>query len=348
MTDAPQGPSGPAATGWRARHGRDDRLRAGLAGVVVALAAVGTAAYALAPPTPPVHVVVGRPVALPVVLTPPEPADRPLAMTLTPGDGAVVGVGQAVALRLGTPVTDRAARAVLERQLVVRTVPAVLGAWHWTSPTELRYRGAGFWPAGTQVTVTAAVTHVPVAPGVWVGGRRTTSFSVGAALTSVVDVQAHTMTVSRDGTVLRVLPASTGRPGSDTRSGTFVVLEKAAALVMDSATVDLPPGTPAYRTAVEDAVRITSSGTFTHGAPWSVASQGRRNVSHGCVNLSPVDAHWFFEQVRRGDVVTVVGSPTAASPTDAGSQDWSLTFDAWVAGSALAGGSGPGAPAGSW
>lgn len=149
------------------------------------------------------------------------------------------------------------------------------------------------------------------------------------------------MTVSRDGAVLRVLAVSTGRPGLDTRSGTFVVLEKSARRVMDSATVDLPPGTPAYRTAVEDAVRLTSSGTFTHGAPWSVPSQGRRNVSHGCINLAPADAHWFFSLATRGDLVTVVGSPVGPDPSDAGSRDWNVSFARWRAGSALGPGSSP-------
>lgn len=321
--------------GTGSRRSRDQRLRTGLAGLVVALVVVGTGAYALTPATPAPRVEVGPPTALPVVLPPAAPVDRPMAMTLTPGDGAVVGVGQVVSLRLGRPVTDPAARADLERQLVVTTVPPARGAWRWTGPTELRYRGARLWPAGTRITVSAQVAHVPVGPGVLVGGRRTTSFTVGAALTSVVDVQAHTMTVSRDGTVLRVLKASTGRPGLDTRSGTFVVLDRSADRVMDSATVDLPPGTPAYRTAVKDAVRITASGTFTHGAPWSVASQGRRNVSHGCINLAPADAHWFFEQTRRGDVVTVVGSPVPADPTDPGSEDWNVDFTRWQAGSAL-------------
>lgn len=327
--------TGAELTTWLARRSRDERLRVGLAGLVVALAAVGAGAYAVSPTarTPPVEV--GPPLALPAALAPAARPDRALAMTLTPGDGAVVGVGQAVALHLGTPVTDRAARAALERQLVVTSVPAVEGAWRWTGPSDLRFRSAGLWPAGTRVTVTAAVEHVPLASGVLVGGRRTTSFTVGDALTSVVDVQAHTMTVARNGTVLRVLRASTGRPGLDTRSGTFVVLEKAADRVMDSATVDLPSGTPAYRTAVKDAVRITSSGTFTHGAPWSVASQGVRNVSHGCVNLAPADAHWFFEQVRRGDVVTVVGSPAGPDLADAGSRDWNLSFSQWRSGSAL-------------
>ena len=144
------------------------------------------------------------------------------------------------------------------------------------------------------------------------------------------------MTVSLNGQVVRVMKASMGKPGFDTRNGTFVVLEKFANRVMDSATVDLPPGTPPYKTAVKDAVRITNSGTFTHGAPWSVRSQGRANVSHGCVNLSPVDAHWYFLQAKRGDVVTVVNSTTGPNLSDAGSQDWNMTFDQWKAGSALA------------
>ena len=174
-----------------------------------------------------------------------------------------------------------------------------------------------------------------LAPGVW-GTARTSSFRVGDTLSSVVDVAAHTMTVSLNGAVVRVMKASMGKPGFDTRNGNFVVLEKFADRVMDSATVDLPPGTPAYKTAVKDAVRITNSGTFTHGAPWSVSSQGRRNVSHGCVNLSPADAHWYYLNAKRGDVVTVVNSTTGPNLSDAGSQDWNLTFDQWRSGSALA------------
>jgi lipoprotein-anchoring transpeptidase ErfK/SrfK len=139
------------------------------------------------------------------------------------------------------------------------------------------------------------------------------------------------MTVRRDGAVLRVLRASMGKPQFATRNGTFIVLEKSRRRIMDSATVDLPPGTPAYRTAVEHAVRITNSGTFTHGAPWSVPSQGVRNVSHGCINLSPADAAWFFDLARRGDVVKVVNSSRGATSWDAGSRDWNMSYADWKA-----------------
>lgn len=262
--------------------------------------------------------------------------DRTLKVTVTPGDDAVVGVGQAVALRLGTPVQDPAARAELERRLQVTTVPAVTGAWRWMSSTELRYRAAEPWAPGTTISMSAALDRLQAAPGVWGSGSRTTTFTVGDAVTSVVDVAAHTMTVSRNGEVLKVMKASMGKPEFPTRNGTFVVLEKFEDKIMDSATVDLPPGTEAYRTAVKDAVRITNSGTFTHGAPWSARSQGVANVSHGCINLSPADADWFFQLARRGDVVTVVNSTEGPNPGDAGSQDWNMSFAEWSSGSALA------------
>lgn len=265
-----------------------------------------------------------------------KPPTKTLSVRILPGDDAVVGVGQAISVRLGTPVKDEAARAELEKRLTVTTSPAVVGAWRWMSSTELRYRGADLWPAGTKITVTAAVNHLQAAPGVWGNATRVSTFTVGDALTSVVDTQAHTMIVSKNGQVLRVMKASMGKPQFATRNGTFVVLEKFADRVMDSATVDLPPGTPAYKTAVKDAVRITNSGTFTHGAPWSVRSQGVVNVSHGCINLSPADAHWYFLQVKRGDVVTVVNSTTGPSLSDAGSQDWNMSFAQWKSGSALA------------
>ncbi len=252
-----------------------------------------------------------------------------LTAGLSPGDDRVVGVGQPVVLRLDRPVEGDAAREALEERLEVRTSPEVEGAWRWTSSSELHYRGASFWQSGTEIDVVADLQDLPLPGGVWGSGRRTTSFSVGAALTSVVDVDAHTMTVSRGGKVLRVLEASMGKPGFATRNGTFLVLEKFEAKVMDSDTLVLPPGEAAYQTAVEHAVRISNSGTFTHGAPWSVASQGRANVSHGCINLSPADAKWYFDLAQRGDVVEVVGSTRGPLSYDAGSMDWNMSFAEW-------------------
>jgi lipoprotein-anchoring transpeptidase ErfK/SrfK len=250
---------------------------------------------------------------------------------LSPGDDSVVGVGKAVQVTLDQDVTDPAARDAVVSRLVVSASPAVPGAWRWMDARTIHYRPAAFWQPGTKVTVHFDLQRLSLPGGTWGSGVRTTHFTVGDAVISTVDVAAHTMTVRRGGTVLRVMKASMGKPQFATRNGTFLVLEKFRKRIMDSATVNLPPGTPAYKTAVEHAVRITNSGTFTHGAPWSLKSQGVANVSHGCINLSPADAAFFFDLSRRGDVVKVVNSTREANSFDAGSRDWNMSFADWQA-----------------
>jgi lipoprotein-anchoring transpeptidase ErfK/SrfK len=256
-------------------------------------------------------------------------AERVLTASLSPGDDAVVGVGQPVVVKLDGPVRDAESRRALVERLEVTSTPAVEGAWRWMRDEELHWRPAEFWPAGTAVDVRVALEGLALADGTWGSGVRTSQFEVGDALVSTVDVAAHTMTVTRNGEVLRVMPASMGRPEFPTRGGTHLVLEKNASRVMNSDTVGLPG---AYRLEVDWAVRLTYSGTFTHSAPWSVADQGVRNVSHGCINLSPQDAQWFYEQSRRGDVVQVVGTDVPPKLDDPGAADWNLTFEEWRAG----------------
>ncbi len=61
----------------------------------------------------------------------------------------------------------------------------------------------------------------------------------------------------------------------------------------------------ATRLTVEYAVRVTWGGVYVHSAPWSVGSQGYANVSHGCINLSPDNAAWYFDTVSIGDPIIV-------------------------------------------
>ena len=69
-------------------------------------------------------------------------------------------------------------------------------------------------------------------------------------------------------------------------------------------------------------------------APWSVADQGIRNVSHGCINMPPDDAQWFYDTFSYGDIVQVTGTSTQLAPDD-GYGDWNLSWDQWQQGSAL-------------
>ena len=58
----------------------------------------------------------------------------------------------------------------------------------------------------------------------------------------------------------------------------------------------------------------------------SVAEQGSRNVSHGCINLSPANAKWFYRHFGIGDVVEVSHSGGKALPVWDVYGDWSLSW----------------------
>ena len=107
--------------------------------------------------------------------------------------------------------------------------------------------------------------------------------------------------------VLRTMPASMGKPSRPTPMGSFTALEKERSVVMDSRTIGIPLSSPeGYKITAQYAVRVTWSGVYVHSAPWSVDDQGHANVSHGCINLSPDNAAWYFNQVNVGDPIQVV------------------------------------------
>ena len=58
-----------------------------------------------------------------------------------------------------------------------------------------------------------------------------------------------------------------------------------------------------------------------HSAPWSVDDQGKRDVSHGCINISPTNARWFFDNFGAGDPIIVKNSTGTYTRND-GSNDW--------------------------
>lgn len=126
------------------------------------------------------------------------------------------------------------------------------------------------------------------------------------AVTAEGDMSAHTFTVFVPGQPPRVMPASFGKPGRETPVGTFPIMEKDRTIIFDSRTIGIPLSSPeGYYLTGEFAERLTSGGVFVHSAPWSVDQQGNANVSHGCVNLAPDDAEWYYNVVHVGDPVTI-------------------------------------------
>ncbi len=247
---------------------------------------------------------------------------------VSPGNGATVGVGMPVIVSLSTVPGDR---RLVENALSVTTSPQVPGAWRWISKRELHWRPADLWPSGTTVTVKADLDMVDLGAGVWGEGARSSTFSIGSATVSTVDIASHTMTVTQNGAVLRTMPITTGKPGFDTRVGTKVIMTKERTRLMDSDTVDIPEDSAeGYRLEVEYAMRLTNSGEFLHAAPWSVASQGTANVSHGCTGMSLDNAAWLFSISKPGDVVRYVNG---SRPLEQGNgwTDWNIPYDAWRA-----------------
>jgi len=227
--------------------------------------------------------------------------------TFNPVNGSMVGVAKPIVINFQRPIADR---ALAQQAVHVSSYPPVPGKFYWMSDTQLRWRPFDFWPAHTTVDVDA-------------GGTKS-SFRTGDALVATIDDATHQMEVMRNGKLEKTFPVSLGKKGYETPNGTYYVLERFADIVMDSSTYGVPiDSAEGYKLKVQDAVRISNNGIFVHGAPWSVNDQGKRNVSHGCPNLSPANAQWFYDNFGTGDPVVVKNSVGTYDAND-GAQDWQL------------------------
>lgn len=210
-------------------------------------------------------------------------------VSIAPSSGQTVGVAYPVTVTFAGTVANRLAA---EQGIHFASPATPSGSFQWLNDRVVQWNPSGFWPAHSRISVTA-------------GGFKT-DFNTGAKTTGVADIDAHTFTVSIDGQVVRTMPASMGKPRHPTPRGSFTALEKESSVVMDSRTIGIPLNDPeGYRLTVYDAVRVTWGGVYVHSAPWSVASQGNSNVSHGCINLSPDNAAWYYNTVNVGDPIIV-------------------------------------------
>jgi lipoprotein-anchoring transpeptidase ErfK/SrfK len=247
---------------------------------------------------------------------------------VTPWGQQVVGIGQPIIVRTNRTVTSAPQRQDTEAALQVKVngQPAT-GAWHWVSGTELHYREQGFWPANSQITVTVGLHDVHLATGVWGTGDRVVSFRTGRSLVMNIDDSTHQMTVTRNGTLVRTIPVSMGRPGYETRSGIKTIMSHERTVRMTSSSYG---GADYYDEIVHDAERLTNSGEYIHSAPWSVGDQGYRNVSHGCVNVSPENAAWLFTNTLIGDPVITSGTSRGMEPGNGTGADWDIPWSSWA------------------
>jgi lipoprotein-anchoring transpeptidase ErfK/SrfK len=210
--------------------------------------------------------------------------------SIQPANGAVVGVAHPVIVTFTAPVTNRPAA---ERAIKITAPNHVAGRFDWIDTNTVQWKPDGYWPAHSHVGVEVHALS--------------TGFDTGDEVVGVASISAHTFTVSQNGEVLRTMPASMGKPTRPTPMGSFAALSKERTVVMDSRTIGIPlESSEGYKITAQYAVRVTWSGVYVHSAPWSVDSQGYSNVSHGCINLSPDNAAWYFDTVHLGDPIKVV------------------------------------------
>lgn len=251
---------------------------------------------------------------------------------ISPQDGEVVGVGQPVSIRFDENITNRLAA---EKAIKITTDPPVEGAFYWLNNREVRWRPQHFWKSGTSVEISANMYGVDLGDGVFGQDDVETHFSVGDQVIASVDDNTKLITVRINGDVAKVMPTSMGKDSTPTNNGTYVVGTRFKHMIMDSSTYGVPVNSPnGYRTEVDWATQISYSGIYVHSAPWSVGAQGHSNTSHGCLNVSPSDAMWFFDHVKRGDVVEIVNTVGPTLPGVEGLGDWNIPWDQWKAGNA--------------
>jgi lipoprotein-anchoring transpeptidase ErfK/SrfK len=234
------------------------------------------------------------------------------------------GVGMPISINFSSPVTV-SHRAAVEKAIQITTSKPIVGAWMWDGNETLDFRPQVYWPPHTDVSFVAHFNGLEISRGVYGTANLSQSFRIGNSLIGVTSTRTHHTKIYYKGKLYAVWLDSSGMPGDDTANGTYLTIEKANPTLMTG---------PGYKNVpVYWSVRFTWSGDYYHSAPWSVGEQGYVNVSHGCVNLSPTDAEWYYLRAVPGDPITVTGSPISGAWDD-GYTEWFYTWPQVLAHSA--------------
>ncbi len=258
-------------------------------------------------------------------------------------DGGTYGVGTVIVAHFDESITDQVAA---ERRLKVTTTPAVRGSWYWVDDQNAHWRPADYYPPGTRIVVDANIYGAQLGAGLYGQEDTRTTFTIGDSHVSIADDNTKQITVFENGQVVRVIPTSMGKGGTETvagqtlsfwtQSGTYTVMDKANPVIMDSSTYGVPVNSRlGYKESINYAVRLSNDGIYVHQLNSTVWAQGNTNMSHGCLNVNADNAEWFYDFSQPGDVFEVRntgGEPLQLSQNG----DWSVPWAQWLHGSALA------------
>lgn len=252
-------------------------------------------------------------------------------VSMNPLDGQTVGVGQPLAFYFSSdapaPDKDRA-----EEAIKIQTEPAVEGAFYWFDDREVHWRPKEYWEPGTKVSIDIDVYGKQLGDGLYGDEDREATITIGDSVVLRADGASHQMAVEVNGSVQRTIPVALGKPEFPSNNGVHVVTEHHDKYLMDSTTYGLPLDEGGYETEVDWAVRISNGGEFLHAAPWAAGDLGKRNVSHGCINMTEADAKWVFDLLKKGDIVEITNSGGPDLESWDGFGDWQVPWSEWVQG----------------
>jgi len=249
-------------------------------------------------------------------------------------DGQTVGIAAPVIIQFDASISDKAS---VEKALKVTTVPPVEGSWAWlpdeVGGSRVHYRTKDYYPAGTKVSVDAKLYGVPFGDGAFGAQDITLNFEIGRRQVVKAEASSHRIQVlDGAGAVIMDFPCSYGEgdlPRNITRSGVHVVTEKYEDFYMTN------PAAGYSNVHERFAVRISNNGEFIHCNPNSIGAQGNTNVTNGCINLNLENSQEYFNSAIYGDPVEVTGTSIELSYSDGDLWDWAVSWDEWVAMSAL-------------
>jgi lipoprotein-anchoring transpeptidase ErfK/SrfK len=254
--------------------------------------------------------------------------------------GVTFGIGQVVRIHFDESIPDR---KTAQAAISITTVPAQPGAFNWMSDQDVYWRTKDYLKPGTKVTINVKAYGKNFGSALFGQADASTWFKVGAKHVSIADDNDKLVKVYENDVLVRTMPTSMGRDarikGDDgslidlrTNSGPHVVVGGETNINMNSASFGLSKGANAYKTIVPVGVRISYDGEYVHWADWSIGAQGNTDTSHGCLNISPDNAWWFYNFSVPGDIVDVRNT---GRPLDVGNSGyWVDSWAQWTAGSA--------------
>lgn len=252
--------------------------------------------------------------------------------SVAPLTDSVVGVGHPITIYFDEPVDNQYRKNIVDNLQVTFTQnnkPAAYeGHWGWVNDKEVTYRGESWLPANADVVVNLNLNKTQTNVNDWVMVDRQIKFRTGKNRVIEIDNKTLQANVKENNQIVKTIDVSMGKQGFTTRSGIKTIMSKERTRRMNSDTVGIG-GSEAYDLEVPYALRLTNSGEFLHGAPWSEYAQGVRNVSHGCTNVSLADGKWLYENAQIGDVVVTKGTNRNMETTNGTGGVWNWSWDEW-------------------